>query len=230
MTLTRTDLELSRLQAIILQAGLKLQILTEVELQQSIAQILQQRSSFAQDVWIFAYGSLVWNPIIKFSDRLVGTIYGRHRRFCLWTPIGRGTPEHPGLVLGLERGGSCRGVVYRIPAADVAVELQLLWRREMIAGAYISRWVKVFIGNKIVDAIAFVINRQHPLYAGILPLETTIHTLATASGHLGSSRDYLLHTIDGLATMGIQDASLLALRDQVIAQSAVNPIVRVDGS
>lgn len=222
MTLTRIDLESSRLQAIILQAGLKLQILTEAELQQSIDQVLQQRSH-ATDVWIFAYGSLVWNPIIKFSDRRVGTIYGRHRRFCLWTPLGRGTPEHPGLVLGLEHGGSCRGVVYRIAAEDVSIELQLLWRREMIAGAYVPRWVKVFNGEKIVEAIAFVINRQHSLYAGSLPLETTIHTLATASGHLGSCADYLLQTIDGLATVGIQDASLLYLRKQVIAHSASAP-------
>ncbi len=91
MTLTRIDLESGRLQAIISQAGLGLQILTEAQLQQSIDETLQQ--CLECDVWIFAYGSLIWNPIVKFSARCVGTVYGRHRRFCLWTPVGRGTPD-----------------------------------------------------------------------------------------------------------------------------------------
>lgn len=216
MTLTRIDLESSRLQAIILQAGLGLQILTEAQLQQSIDKTLQQ--CLESDVWIFAYGSLIWNPIIRFNKRCVGTVYGWHRRFCLWTPVGRGTPDNPGLVLGLDRGGSCRGVVYQVAAIDVATELQLLWRREMVAGTYVPRWVKVFNGEQVVQAIAFVINRQHSLYTGSLPLETMIESLATAGGQLGSCADYLLQTIDGLAMVGIKDETLLLLRDQVIAR------------
>lgn len=216
MTLTRIDLESGRLQAMILQAGLGLQILTQAQLQQSIDETLQQ--CLASDVWIFAYGSLIWNPILKFSARCIGTIYGWHRRFCLWTPVGRGTPNNPGLVLGLDRGGSCRGVVYQVAATDVVAELQLLWRREMIAGTYVPRWVKVFNGEQVVEAIAFVINRQHSLYTGNLPLETTIQSLATASGQLGSCADYLLETIDGLATVGIKDQTLLFLGDRVIAR------------
>lgn len=216
VTLTRIDLESGRLQAIISQAGLGLQILTEAQLQQSINETLQQ--CLECDVWIFAYGSLIWNPIVKFSDRCVGTVYGRHRRFCLWTPVGRGTPDNPGLVLGLDRGGSCRGVAYQVAATDVATELQLLWRREMVAGAYVPRWVKVFSGEQVMEAIAFVINRQHSLYTGSLSLETTTESLATASGYLGSCADYLLQTIDGLATFGIKDETLLFLRDRVIAR------------
>jgi len=216
VTLTRIDLESGRLQAIISQAGLGLQILTEAQLQQSIDETLQQ--CLECDVWIFAYGSLIWNPIVKFSARCVGTVYGRHRRFCLWTPVGRGTPDNPGLVLGLDRGGSCRGVASQVAATDVATELQLLWRREMVAGAYVPRWVKVFSKEQVVEAIAFVINRQHSLYTGSLSLETTLKSLATASGHLGSCADYLLQTIDGLATFGIKDETLLFLRDRVIAR------------
>ncbi len=217
MTLTRIDLESGRLQAMISQAGLGLQILTQAQLQQSIDETLQQHPEVS-DLWIFAYGSLIWNPIIKFSDRCVGTVYGWHRRFCLWTPVGRGTPDNPGLVLGLDRGGSCRGVAYQVAATDVATELQLLWRREMVAGAYVPRWVKVFSGGQVVEAIAFVINRQHSLYTGSLPLETTIESLATAGGQLGSCADYLLQTIDGLATVGIKDETLLFLGDRVIAR------------
>lgn len=216
MTLTRMDLESSRLQAMISQAGLGWHLLTEEQLQQSIDDILQQRLGL--DVWIFAYGSLIWNPIFLYSDRCVGTVYGWHRRFCHWTPVGRGTPDNPGLVLGLDRGGSCRGVAYQIAASDVANELQLLWRREMIAGTYIPRWVKVFMGGKIVQAIAFVINRQHSLYARSLSLDTTIESIATASGQLGSCADYLLQTIDGLATVGIKDETLNLLGDRVVAR------------
>ena len=216
MTLTRMDLESSRLQAMISQAGLGLHLLTEDQLQQSIDDILQQ--CLGADVWIFAYGSLIWNPIFLYSDRRVGKVYGWHRRFCHWTPVGRGTPGNPGLVLGLDRGGSCRGVAYQIAASDVATELQLLWRREMIAGTYIPRWVKVFMGGKIVEAIAFVINRQHALYARSLSLEVTVESIATASGQLGSCSDYLLQTIDGLATVGIEDETLNLLGERVVAR------------
>jgi glutathione-specific gamma-glutamylcyclotransferase len=126
ISLTRIDLESSRLQAMILEAGLELQVLSELQLQQSIDEILQL--CFNSDVWIFAYGSLIWNPIIKYSDRYIfGTVYGWHRRFCHWTPLGRGTPENLGLVLGLDRGGSCRGIIYRVAASDVTTELLLLF-------------------------------------------------------------------------------------------------------
>lgn len=216
MTLTRMDLESSRLQAMISQAGLGLHLLTEDQLQQSIDDILQQ--CFGADVWIFAYGSLIWNPIFLYSDRCVGRVYGWHRRFCHWTPVGRGTPGNPGLVLGLDRGGSCRGVAYQIAVSNVATELQLLWRREMIAGTYIPRWVKVFMGGQIVEAIAFVINRQHSLYARSLSLDATVESIATASGQLGSCSDYLLQTIDGLATVGIEDETLNLLGERVVAR------------
>lgn len=215
MTLTRIDLESSRLQAMIAQAGLGLQILTEAQLQQSIDGILQL--CLASDIWIFAYGSLIWNPIIRYSDRCVGTVYSWHRRFCLWTPLGRGTPDHPGLVLGLDRGGSCRGIVYRVAASDVATELLLLWRREMIAGTYIPRWVKVISGKQVVKAIAFVINPHHSLYAPKLSLEDTAYAISKAHGSLGSCADYLLQTVEGLAEFGIVDRKLIQIRDRLLS-------------
>jgi glutathione-specific gamma-glutamylcyclotransferase len=215
MTLTRIDLESSRLQAMISQAGLGLQILTELQLQQSIDEILQQ--SLASNVWIFAYGSLIWNPIFKYSDRCVGTVYGWHRRFCLWTPLGRGTPDHPGLVLGLDRGGSCRGIVYQLDASDVATELLLLWRREMVAGTYIPRWVKVVSKKQTIKAIAFIINPHHSLYAPKLSLDDTAYAISKARGALGSCADYLLQTVEGLAELGIVDRTLIQIRDRVLS-------------
>jgi glutathione-specific gamma-glutamylcyclotransferase len=182
---------------------------------QSIDEILQQ--CLASDIWVFAYGSLIWNPIFKYSDRCVGIVYGWHRHFCLWTPLGRGTPENPGLVLGLDRGGSCRGIIYRVAANDVATELLLLWRREMVARTYIPRWVKVVSGEQVVKAIAFVINSHHSLYAPKLSLDDTAYAISKAHGSLGSCADYLLQTVEGLAEFGIVDRNLIQIRDRVLS-------------
>jgi cation transport protein ChaC len=216
MSLTRSDLESRRLHQLILQSRGGVNFLSETQLQESIRQTLEQVEP-SSEVWIFAYGSLIWNPIFRFIEQRVGTIYGWHRRFCLWVPRGRGTPENPGLVLGLDYGGSCRGIVYRIAAADVPSELLLLWRREMIVGSYIPRWVRVFDGTQKLEAIAFVINRRHRAYAGNISLETTVKSLATATGELGSCADYLMQTVNGLMTASIQDKQLLQLRDRVLA-------------
>jgi cation transport protein ChaC len=217
MSLTRAYLESGLLQEMILQSGLGLNVLSESQLQASILETLK-RQKLDSDVWLFAYGSLIWNPIFHFVEHRVGTIYGWHRRFCLWTPLGRGTPDNPGLVLGLDRGGSCRGIVYRIAAANVLSELLLVWRREMVVGSYIPRWVKVFNSEQEVEAIAFTVNRQHSSYAGNIPLETTVDSIATAAGELGSSADYLSQTVDGLISAGIKDKQLLLLRDRVLAK------------
>ncbi|MDM9385409.1 gamma-glutamylcyclotransferase [Chlorogloeopsis sp. ULAP01] len=215
MSITRSDLESGRLQQIILDSGRKVNVLTESQLQESINETLRQQNP-ASDIWIFAYGSLIWNPIFKFVEQRVGKIYGWHRRFCLWIPLGRGTPDNPGLALGLDRGGSCRGIAYRIAANDVASELLLLWRREMIVASYIPRWVSVFDGTQKFQAIAFVVNHQHRAYVGNISFETTVKSLATASGEIGSCADYLMQTVDGLLADGIRDKHLLQLRDRVL--------------
>ncbi|MBD2092684.1 gamma-glutamylcyclotransferase [Microcoleus sp. FACHB-1515] len=222
MSLTRSDLEAQRIQQMVRQANLGLKVLTDEELQASIASVLSQHPN-QTEIWIFAYGSLIWNPIIQHSDRRIGTIYGWHRRYCLRTPGGRGTPEHPGLTLALDRGGSCQGVIYQLDAPDQLAELLLLWRREMVVGSYIPRWVKVFSGTSLATeerfAIAFTINPQHPLYVPKLSLTETAETIATAAGALGSCKDYLLQTIAGLAECGIRDRGLLKLRDAVLKVS-----------
>jgi cation transport protein ChaC len=216
MTLTRADLESSRLQKLIQQAGLGLQLLSEAELQASLRQTLQQRPH--AEVWLFAYGSLIWNPTFHSIGRTVGTIYGLHRQFCLWTPLGRGTPDNPGLVLALDRGGSCRGVAYRIAEHEAFAELLLVWRREMVVNSYVPRWVRVFTGDRTLEAITFVINRQHDCYSGELSLDTVVNSIATACGELGSCKNYLLQTVESLLQAGIQDKYLLSLRDRVLAK------------
>jgi glutathione-specific gamma-glutamylcyclotransferase len=217
MSLTRADLESNQIQQAIAQSERRPSTLSEAELQASIRDTLQQGTANT-DVWIFAYGSLIWNPIIQFAERRVGTVHGFHRRFCLWTPYGRGTPENRGLVLGLDRGGSCRGIVYRLASTDVETELPLLWRREMMMGCYRPRWVKVIDGEDSWQAIAFVVNHQHRAYAGDIAPEVMVKHIATASGTLGSCADYLLQTLEGLNDAGIKDKSLLRLKKQVLAQ------------
>jgi cation transport protein ChaC len=217
MALTRADLKSSQIQQAIAQSERRPATLSEAELQASIQDILQSHPAHT-DLWIFAYGSLIWNPIIQFVERRVGMIYGFHRRFCLWTPYGRGSPDNRGLVLGLERGGSCRGVVYRIEPTQVDTELPLLWRREMMMGCYRPRWVNVIEAAETWPAIAFVVNPQHRAYAGRIAPAIVVEHIATASGTLGSCADYLGQTVEGLAQAGIKDKALLRLQQQVLAR------------
>jgi glutathione-specific gamma-glutamylcyclotransferase len=223
MSLTRADLEANRLQQLITQANLGIHVLSEAELQESLNLTLSQNPNEnpsenpSEQVWVFAYGSLIWNPVIDFVDRQIGTIHGWHRRFCLWTPLGRGTPENPGLVLGLDRGGSCRGVIYQIAPELVQTELLLIWRREMVVGSYIPQWVKVITPERTLYAIAFLINRTHHSYAGAIDQATTVRHLATARGALGPASDYLHQTIASLAQAGIRDRGLRILQQQVMA-------------
>jgi cation transport protein ChaC len=219
MSLTRSDLETGRLRQLISQTNPEFQPLSEAELQASLQQTLAKNPG--QQIWLFAYGSLIWNPVVHFAERRVGTIHGFHRRFCLWTPLGRGTPDNPGLVLGLDRGGSCRGIVYRMDSAIAETELQLVWRREMVVGSYIPRWVKVIDKKNIIYAITFVINKQHRSYTGSVPQDVIVQHIATAAGMLGSCADYLNQTIASLAEVDIHDRGLLLLQRQVMAKQAL---------
>lgn len=228
MILTRAYLESGLLQKAIAQSGLGMHLLSEAELQASIQQTLARQKP-KSDIWLFAYGSLIWNPIFHFAEYRTGMIYGLHRRFCLWTPLGRGTPDNPGLVLGLDRGGSCRGIAYRVAAANAMSELTIVWRREMIVGSYIPTWVKFYHDKQVVEAIAFVVNRNHSGYAGNISFDATVGAIATAKGQLGSSADYLFQTVDGLISVGIKDKPLLHLQNEVLAkQAARDSISRQD--
>jgi glutathione-specific gamma-glutamylcyclotransferase len=140
-------------------------------------------------------------------------IRGFHRRFCLWLEMGRGSPDNPGLMLALDRGGTCRGVAFRIPARDVRSELLLIWRREMFGTAYLARWVQVRTAHASFPAITFVVNRAHGRYAGRLSDTETATRIASATGALGSCADYLRNTLDHLESLGIRDAGLQRIVD-----------------
>lgn len=215
--LCRDDLERNMLRQGLEHTSIAEHLLSEEELEASLQAALA--STHRQpDVWLFAYGSLVWNPVIESDRRVVVTAHGYHRSFCLWSRINRGTPERPGLVLGMDRGGRCTGVAYRVPAAIAETELRLLWRREMLLGSYVPRWVHVTHGSEAFRALAFVVNRQQSGYAGRLPAELIVETLSAAHGKLGSGLDYLRLTIDGLAATGIRDANLIHLDSLIRAR------------
>jgi cation transport protein ChaC len=164
-----------------------------------------------RDVWVFGYGSLMWNPAFHHVELRPARLHGWHRKFCLWNTFGRGSPEKPGLMLALERGGACAGVALRIDAAQVRSELGVLWNREMLTGAYLPRWVRLTSAEGPVDAVTFVVNRAHPRYTGRLPPERVVQLLAHARGPLGECREYLEQTVAELARRGARDGAMHAL-------------------
>ena len=213
--LTREDLENDILRKSRDHISHGLPLVPEKEFNASLERILTGWNP-AHDLWVFCYGSLIWNPLFHYIERQNVSIHGFHRSFCLRSRHGRGSVEEPGLMLGLDFGGRCNGVALRIPADQVRHELMLVWRREMAIGSYAPRWIQARAGNQKLRAVAFIVNHAHPQYAGRLPLETVIKTLATAKGKFGSGADYLYQTVDCLAKHGIRDSYLSHLRDHVM--------------
>ena len=172
-----------------------------------------------QDVWLYAYGSLIWSPMIDYAEKRCAKLYGYHRQFCMWTKLGRGTPEKPGLTLALEPGGSNKGIAYRISASNAEQELKLIWNREMIGGSYLPKVVSLHTINgkkkDVVSAIAFVMNREHDNYVRKLDLRTMAKVIASAEGSLGKCRDYLFNTVKHLDDMGLSDNKLSKLSKNV---------------
>jgi glutathione-specific gamma-glutamylcyclotransferase len=216
MALTRADLENDVLRKNIRRSHPEVKVLTDAEQEASIRGLLERHPRGA-DIWLFGYGSLIWNPIVHHEEHRVARLHGHHRSFCIWSHVNRGSPLKPGLVLGLDAGGSCRGVAFRIAGHHAASEMRLLWRREMVLGAYCPRWVRVDAGGTTINAISFLVNREHPNYAGKLSVETVLKTLVSARGQLGTPAEYLLETVRGLVEHGVRDRYLLELRQRVIA-------------
>ncbi len=188
-------------------------LLSDEERTANLNAILADRPEHGSGLWVFAYGSLIWNPAMHIAGRHLARALGWHRSFCLATKGGRGNAETPGMLLGLKQGGHCIGAILRIAEEHIPGELEILWRREMVADGYIPRWVEVETpdGAALGHAIAFTINPAGPSYCGPLPEGELVRRIATARGPLGTAADYLFNTRDGLRELGITDPMLEAL-------------------
>jgi cation transport protein ChaC len=191
----------------------------------------QERADFAADpmpseiaalrdgaapVWIFAYGSLMWDPKFPHVAAELALLRGYHRRFCLYSYDYRGTRARPGLTLGLDRGGSCRGIVLHLPPETLAEAINALWFREMTAPrVYDMRSLPVQTARGRLRALALTVRRDHPDYAGRLSLDETARIIAGAAGRRGANREYLAGTVRHLADLGLADAQLARLADRV---------------
>ncbi len=168
------------------------------------------------DFYVFAYGSLIWRPGFAHVSRHPALLRGFHRRFCLWSHRYRGTPESPGLVLGLDRGGACRGVVFRVAGHHAAETLAYLDARELPDGAevvYRRRMVPVHLldTQRRVPAVTYIANRACRLYCGKQPAEILASAISVGHGQMGPNREYLFNTIDHLGQMGVRDQGLEAI-------------------
>jgi cation transport protein ChaC len=172
----------------------------------------------AEDLWVFGYGSLIWRPGFDFVERVPARVIGLHRSLCVYSFVHRGTPERPGLVLGLDRGGACRGVAFRVAAKDRAATLAYLRAREQVTSVYLETVRTVWLAAKperAVPAVCYVVDRSHPQYAGRLTLERQLHLVRQGHGRSGANRDYVLEAVAALEALGVRDATLHLLAEQL---------------
>ncbi len=161
------------------------------------------------DLWVFGYGSLMWRPGFAFVEKRLATARGYHRALCIYSHVHRGTPEHPGLVLGLDRGGACRGLAFRVDAALRAATLGYLRARELVTSVYLERIIPLALDDKRrIEAVAYVVDRAHPQYAGKLDREACLRLIAQGAGVSGANPDYVRSTHRHLLELGVKDPDL----------------------
>ena len=172
-------------------------------------------------LWVFGAGSLIWDPRFDPDETRIATLADHRRAFSFWTIRARGSFERPGLGLALEPGGTCEGVVFRVPEAGREGILDALWRREMSGGVYVPTWAQAHTETGKVWALGFVANRDHQNYAGQLPVETSARIIATALGTRGTCHEYLSLLVEALERHGIEDHETFDLHRRV-QQELVN--------
>lgn len=161
------------------------------------------------EFWVFAYGSLMWLPGFTPAEAMIARVHGWHRAMCIRSTIYRGRPEAPGLVLGLDRGGSCRGMALRVAATEVEEVKAYIYGREMVTEVYAPTFLKTVLADgRQVLSWAFPARRDHPQYAGHLPLDQAAAMVRNGVGQSGTSLDYLTSTVERLHELGIRDGGL----------------------
>ncbi|MBV9067029.1 MAG: gamma-glutamylcyclotransferase [Methylobacteriaceae bacterium] len=174
-----------------------------------------------QDLWVFGYGSLMWRPGFDYVERQPARLRGYHRALCIYSHVHRGTPERPGLVLGLDRGGSCRGVAFRIESTKAEATIAYLRAREQVTTVYVERRVRIRLdAGREVAALTYVVDRRHVQYAGKLPLDIILAYVRAGVGQSGENPAYVLNTHRHLAELSLRDPVLAQLVEALALEDA----------
>jgi len=172
------------------------------------------------ELWVFGYGSLMWRPGFPFEAQAPGLLNGAHRALCVYSILHRGTREQPGLVLGLDRGGACRGVAFRVAQGAEEETVAYLREREQVTDVYLEahRRVRLLNGTgRVVKALTYLADPNHAQYAGRLPLEEQLRIVRDCKGEAGANIDYVLNTVRHLEEEGVHDAVLGSIAARLTA-------------
>ena len=170
------------------------------------------------ELWVFGYGSLMWRPGFDFLENAPAALIGAHRALCIYSFHHRGTQENPGLVLGLDEGGACRGIAFRVAPEHSDATLSYLREREQVTDVYVEAMKPVSLldgSDRELEALCYIADRAHPQYAGRLSLEAQARLVRSASGQAGANIDYVLNTVRHLEEAGIHDVELMALAQRL---------------
>jgi cation transport protein ChaC len=177
------------------------------------------------DLWVFGYGSLMWRPGFAFIEQVPARLIGEHRALCVYSFDHRGTPEKPGLVLGLDRGGACRGIAFRVAAQHRLETIGYLRAREQTTNVYREVMRSVWLNNEArerVSALAYVVDRGHVQYAGRLSLAEQLRHVREGHGRSGNNRDYVLATVKSIEAQGFRDVQLHQLAMMLHGETTVH--------
>jgi glutathione-specific gamma-glutamylcyclotransferase len=178
------------------------------------------------DLWVFGYGSLMWRPGFEFLERVPARLIGLHRALCVFSFVHRGTPEKPGLVLGLDRGGMCRGIAFRVAAAKREATIAYLRGREQVTSVYVETVRRIDLEDEArrqggrqrgrqVRALTYVVDRGHVQYAGRLSVAESVHYVRQGHGRSGINRDYVIETVRALEALGYRETDLHRIAEQL---------------
>ena len=185
--------------------------------QHAVAKNILQQMPNTGELWIFAYGSLIWNPTLNFVEQSKATLQGWHRAFCFKIAAGRATIEKPGLMLGLVEGGHCSGVAYRIKSENIESEVEYFCKREIATDIYTPQFIKTESEHGAINSLALTVDTKNKRYCNLSDLDQVAKMIAQAEGQFGTNRDYLFQTVEHLQQLGFRDDYLDTLSEKVRA-------------